>query len=48
MLYKTEIKATDSDLFFVVPKNFVKSLQWHKGDVIDFEFMDNTLLISKI
>ena len=44
---KTEIKATDSDLFFVIPENFVKPLQWHKGDAIDFELVGNTLLMSK-
>jgi hypothetical protein len=48
MLYKTEIKATDGDLFFVIPENFIKPLKWHKDDAIDFELLDGKLLMSKI
>ena len=48
MSYKTVIEAIDGDFFFVIPENFIKSLKWHEGDVIDFELVDGTLLVSKI
>ena len=45
---KTEVKTTDSDLFFVIPKTFLKFLKWKKDDVINVELLDGKLLISKI
>jgi antitoxin component of MazEF toxin-antitoxin module len=45
---KTEIRLIDGDLFIVIPEIFIKSLKWHKGDAIDIELVDGTLLMSKI
>ena len=45
---KTEIKTTDSDFFFIIPETFLKSLKWHKGDIIDIELVDGKLSLSKV
>ncbi|RXA21836.1 AbrB/MazE/SpoVT family DNA-binding domain-containing protein [Methanosarcina sp. MSH10X1] len=38
----------DGDLFIVIPENFVKPLKWHKGDTVDIELIENSILMSKI